>query len=172
MVPPGIMSYKGVHLLLHAGCKCDKAEGLQCMGSIMRLRGLENLFKGAQKKEKLWVGLNILRTSINKLYSEYAAKDCNVFEERAHKWMTRAKRLLEASCGSGILNQWEEARECYTNAHDEFMKAGKPLLAGEASCLASDCGAKLGSDVECASDLLAASRCYYESSPLGMSSLH
>ena len=146
-------------------------------GHTCRLKGLEGLFSSAQAggcgswgaSAAPWVGLNVLRAGIDtQQYRAYRITGRSGLLAEAEATMRRAKRLLTETTGSGILNQWEDAKDAYLAAAACFAEAGEAARGGEAYCLASDCVAKLGSDVETAWCLSKAAEVYGRTSPLGM----
>eukprot|EP01064_Diplonema_japonicum_P035660 TRINITY_DN7804_c0_g1_i1.p2 TRINITY_DN7804_c0_g1~~TRINITY_DN7804_c0_g1_i1.p2 ORF type:complete len:387 (+),score=82.95 TRINITY_DN7804_c0_g1_i1:1542-2702(+) len=166
MSPIDLRTYGGIHLLRSAdkisdaGTSDTARPGIESMGDVMRLEGLEELFSAAQRKEKPWIGLNVLRSGIDAVYGEYRPEDNNLHVEKGEKCMHRAKRLLQETGGSGIINQWDESHEYYLEAASHFMRGGEHRRAGECYCLASACVSKLGSDIETATDLVKAAECY------------
>ncbi|KAJ9455150.1 Alpha-soluble NSF attachment protein [Diplonema papillatum] len=162
-----IETYAGISLLLRSDdeVQCERS-GLDCVHGVLRLIGLEHLFRSAQKKDLHWVGLNVLRQSIPKFYSAYRASGRSEAEEKGDCLVARAKKLFSSPSGSGIMNQWEEALDCFVSAAQSYMRAGKNMTAGEAYCEASTCAAKLNCDMETARNFVKAAECYKPVSPL------
>eukprot|EP01065_Artemidia_motanka_P000359 TRINITY_DN10154_c0_g1_i1.p1 TRINITY_DN10154_c0_g1~~TRINITY_DN10154_c0_g1_i1.p1 ORF type:complete len:388 (+),score=133.68 TRINITY_DN10154_c0_g1_i1:67-1230(+) len=142
-------------------------EGLQYIGDILRLQGLEHLFGAAQRRELDWLGLNFLRSSISETYTDYAVQqDTKAFREAADRWMARARHALQVSAGSGVDNQWQEARDRYLEAARNYVCCDDLRAAGEAYSEAARCATRLHSALECAGDLVNAASCFRETAPL------
>eukprot|EP01062_Namystynia_karyoxenos_P012457 TRINITY_DN14481_c0_g1_i2.p1 TRINITY_DN14481_c0_g1~~TRINITY_DN14481_c0_g1_i2.p1 ORF type:complete len:388 (+),score=158.77 TRINITY_DN14481_c0_g1_i2:99-1262(+) len=162
-------SHYGLHLMLDAAASDGSGQrgGLQYMGDLMRLQGLEHLFETAQRRSLDWVGLNFLRSSISERYTEYAnVRDVSAFCAAAERWIQRAQHAITASSGSGVANQWEEARDRFLEAAKNWVLADEMHRAGDAYSEAALCATKLLSTLECAGDLVHAAACYRECTPL------
>ena len=76
------------------------------------------------------MGLNVLRAGVSSGYKTYAVEGGASAINQGKQRMQRAKRLLNES-GTGILNQWDEAKDCYAEAAEAFLQAGACMLGGE-----------------------------------------
>lgn len=176
---PAVESFWGLRLVLECATEREpekppeqppQFQGLQYVGDIMRLHGLEVLFGCAQLQDLDWTGLNYLRSSIDhaqyKEYAPAAGLDADALRASGERWLARAARMIKQSGGSGVANQWDEARECFLEAAKNFVLAEDLDRAGKAYSDASECATKLRSILESAADLTNAAACFRHSAPL------